>query len=212
MLKIVINDIERDFDASSIDNLGNLFKCLLDEFSSQESHVTKIRLNGEELSENDIQAKGNLPVQEIEELELSILSMPEIALNNINNAMEYLNKLIPAVTESSELFRTKSAEEANQHFIECIEGLTWFQEVIEIITIALKEELESPNPEHKNISKLQQKMLQLVKDISDSQEKKDWVMLADLLEYELTPVLEEWASILPLFVNAAKKKINSSEN
>jgi len=30
------------------------------------------------------------------------------------------------------------------------------------------------------------------------QEEEDWIMLADLLEYELIPLLEEWKSILPL--------------
>ena len=213
MPKIIINEKERNYDTSSCDNLNKLYNNLLNEFATQqESLVTKIRLNGKELSKDELQKRGHLPVNDIESFELIILTLPEIALNNVNNAMEYLGKLIPAVKKTSELFRTKSPEEANKYYLQCIEGLTWFQEVVENISSLLKQELEKLNFDPKSLVELQKQLLSITKEISDFQAKKDWVMLADLLEYELTPYLEKWESILPLFVRAIQRKIKSGKN
>jgi hypothetical protein len=210
MPRIIINEEEKNCDTSSFDNLNKLYQNLLGEFVTRESFVTNIKLNGEELSENEFQKRGDLPVNDIESLELNILTLPEMALNNINNAMEYLCKLIPAVKKASELFRTMSPEEANKHYLQCVEGLTWFQEVVDNISRLLNLELEKLDIGSKSFGELQNQLLSITKEISDSQTKKDWVMLADILEYELNPYLEEWQSILPLFVRAVQKKANQA--
>ena len=142
MAKVIINEEEKNFDTSSCDTLKKLYENLLEEFATQETHVTKIKLNGEELSEVEIEKRGDLPISDIESLELIILTVPEIALNNINNAMEYLDKLITAVNKVSNLFRTKSAEEANKSYLQCIEGLTWFHEVVGNINNIYKKDLD----------------------------------------------------------------------
>ena len=210
MAKVIINEEEKNFDTSSCDTLKKLYENLLEEFATQETHVTKIKLNGEELSEVEIEKRGDLPISDIESLELIILTVPEIALNNINNAMEYLDKLITAVNKVSNLFRTKSAEEANKSYLQCIEGLTWFHEVVGNINNIYKKDLDKLDFGSKSNEDLQEQLLSITKEISNSQSKKDWVMLADLLEYELIPCLKEWESLLPLFVQAVQKKIKSN--
>mgnify|MGYP001189830905 CR=1 FL=1 len=210
MPKIIINNEEKNCDTSSFGNLNKLYENLLGEFATKESFVTSIKLNGEELSENELQKKGDLPVNDIETFEMIILTLPEMTLNSINNVMEYLAKLIPAVKNASELFRTKSPEEANKYYLQCVEGLTWFQEVVDNISSLLKLELEKLDFGSKSFEELQKQLLSITKEIHDSQDKKDWVMLADLLEYELTPYLEEWQSVLPLFVRAVQKKASQA--
>lgn len=205
MPKIIINEIEKKFDTGSAANLGELYKKLLAEFKDQDSVVYKIFLNGQVLKEEELHNRRDLPVKDIGSLELAILTLRELALNNINNAMEYINKLIPGVYKASELFRTQNSIEANKFYIQCIEGLTWLQEVIENVLPILRKELEKLNFGSEIIEKHQKQLLSLIKKIKDSQSKEDWVMLADLLEYELSPYLKEWKSIFPLFVCAAKK-------
>ncbi len=209
MPKIIINEIEKNLDLSSVNNLQELHKSLLEKFKAPESFVTKIRLNNNELNEKELQNNDNLPIRDIEIFELTILTIPEMALNNVNNAMEYLNLLIPGVEKTSELFRTKSSEEANKSYLECIEGLTWFQEVIENVKIALKQGPSETSLDSKNAEEFQKRLVSLTKELTDAQSKKDWVMLADLLEYELAPFLEEWRSLLPSFVKAIQNKISS---
>jgi len=34
---------------------------------------------------------------------------------------------------------------------------------------------------------------------------QDWVMLSDLLEYELIPIIENWINIIPSFQEEIKK-------
>lgn len=205
MPKIIINEIEKNFNIGSAGNLGDLYKKLLAEFKDQDSIVYKILLNGQVLNEEELHNRGDLPVKDIGSLELVILTLKELALNNINNAMEYINKLIPGINKASELFRTQNAIEANKFYIQCIEGLTWLQEVIENVLPILRKELEQLDFGSQVIKKHQNQLLPLIKKIKDSQSREDWVMLADLLEYELSPYLDEWKSIFPLLVCAAKK-------
>ncbi len=211
MPKIIVNEIEKKFDTSSVSNMNELYEKLMVEFKTQGSFVTEIFLNGERLSEEDLQNKGDVPIKDIDKLELVIRTLQEITLNNINNAMDYLDKLIPGVNKASELFRTKNAEEANKFYVGCIDGLAWLQEVIDNVKIVLREELEKLDLGSSSIEDYQKQLLSLTKEINDTQSKKDWVMLADLLEYELSPYLEEWKSIFPLFVRAANNKIKTQK-
>jgi hypothetical protein len=38
----------------------------------------------------------------------------------------------------------------------------------------------------------------------EAQLNQDWILLADLLEFELTPVLEDWRMILPVIMEKAQ--------
>lgn len=209
MPKIIINEVEKNYNVSDASDFQGLYKNLLVEFAAPGAIVAKIKLNGEEIKESELPNRKDLAIKDIKSIELVIQTLPEIALNNINNAMEYLEKLLPGVEKAADLFRTKSVEEANKHYSLCLDGLAWFMEVIENISIALSHELEKSDIGPKNIKDYRDRLLSLTKEMRESQSKKDWVMLADMLEYELTPYLEEWRSILPLFVIAAQKKTKS---
>ena len=43
-----------------------------------------------------------------------------------------------------------------------------------------------------------------IREMWNAQQEEDWIMLSDLLEYELLPMMEGWKEILPLIEEAAE--------
>jgi hypothetical protein len=42
-------------------------------------------------------------------------------------------------------------------------------------------------------------LVDLTQQMVDANKNQDWVLLADLLEYEILPYYQEWSSLLPHF-------------
>jgi hypothetical protein len=48
------------------------------------------------------------------------------------------------------------------------------------------------------------RLIKLIDEMLDVQEDEDWILLADLIEYELAPIMNKWKE----FLMEAKKEIN----
>ncbi len=55
------------------------------------------------------------------------------------------------------------------------------------------------------IQSRKEKLLKITADMHSAQIDQDWVMLSDLLEYELIPIIENWINIIPSFQEEIKK-------
>ena len=60
----------------------------------------------------------------------------------------------------------------------------------------------------KSILDRKQLLLDLITQMLTANKNKDWVLLADLLEYEILPYYKEWELILPELKQIGLEKIN----
>ena len=159
--------------------------------------VRSIKLNGHE-SSPDSKVNRNMRLSEIETLEIEVTNLSDIVDKNIENADAYLIKLIPGIEKSVELFRMGNEQEANQFFINIIDGVAWLSQVLDMI---LEAKAISPSAvfDGKSIQERRDNLITFTQQMVDANKNKDWVLLADLLEYEILPYYQEWYNLLPYF-------------
>ena len=159
--------------------------------------VRSIKLNGHE-SSPDSKVNRNMRLSEIETLEIEVTNLSDIVDKNIENADAYLMKLIPGIEKSVELFRMGNEQEANQFFINIIDGVDWLSQVLDMI---LEAKAISPDAvfDGKSIQERRDNLITFTQQMVDANKNKDWVLLADLLEYEILPYYQEWSNLIPYF-------------
>ena len=195
-MKLLVNGKEETFSYMG-ETLGDLLLHIEKEGLPQGNVVRTIKIDGQESSPDTPEAQKT-PLSEIATLEVEISTLSDIINKNIENADAYLIRLLPGIEKSVELFRMGNEQEANKFFINIIDGVDWLSQVLDTILTA---KAISPDTvfDGKSIQDRQASLVDLTQQMVDANKNQDWVLLADLLEYEILPYYQEWSNILPHF-------------
>ncbi len=179
---------------------GETLKEILDGVKNEKLEmgrfIDRVVCNGEDVSLEPGEHL-NLSASEIETLEIEAPEIRDLILKNLSNAEEYLVKLIPGIKKAAELFQLGNEQEANQYLVHIIDGVDWFSQVVETVIQTKQAQPESVQFDEKSLVERKDQLLVLSAQMLDANKNKDWVHMADLLEYELLPYYQDWAKILP---------------
>ena len=195
-MKLLINGKEEIVSFMG-ETLGDLLSHIETKGVAQGNVIRSKKINGQE-SSADSSVVRKTPFSEIKILEIEISTLSGIINKNIDNADAYLIRLIPGIEKSVELFRMGNEQEANKFFINIIDGIDWLSQVLDMILAA---KAISPDTVFggKSIQDRRTSLVGFTQQMVDANKNQDWVLLADLLEYEILPYYQEWSELLPHF-------------
>jgi hypothetical protein len=195
-MKVLVNGKEETISFMG-ETLGDLLSHIEKVGVTQGNVVRSIKIDGQESSPDSSEAQRT-QISEIATLEVEISTIADMINKNIENADAYLIRLIPGIEKSVELFRMGNEQEANKFFVKIVDGIDWFSQVLDIILTA-KEISPDTVFEGKSIQDRRTSLVDLTQQMVDANKNQDWVLLADLLEYEILPYYQEWSNLLPGF-------------
>jgi hypothetical protein len=195
-MKVLVNGKEETISFMG-ETLGDLLSHIEKVGVAQGNVVRSIKIDGQESSPDSSEAQRT-QISEIATLEVEISTLSDMINKNIENADAYLIRLIPGIEKSVELFRMGNEQEANKFFVKIVDGIDWFSQVLDIILTA-KEISPDTVFEGKSIQDRRTSLVDLTQQMVDANKNQDWVLLADLLEYEILPYYQEWSNLLPGF-------------
>ena len=195
-MKVLVNGKEETISFMG-ETLGDLLSHIEKVGVAQGNVVRSIKIDGQESSPDSSEAQRT-QISEIATLEVEISTLADMINKNIENADAYLIRLIPGIEKSVELFRIGNEQEANKFFVKIVDGIDWFSQVLDIILTA-KEISPETVFEGKSIQDRRTSLVGLTQQMVDANKNNDWVLLADLLEYEILPYYQEWSNLLPGF-------------
>ena len=195
-MKLLINGKEEIVSFMG-ETLGDLLSHIETKGVAQGNVIRSMKINGQE-SSADSSVVRKTPFSEIKILEIEISTLSGIINKNIDNADAYLIRLIPGIEKSVELFRMGNEQEANKFFINIIDGIDWLSQVLDMILAA---KAISPDTVFggKSIQDRRTSLVGFTQQMVDANKNQDWVLLADLLEYEILPYYQEGSELLPHF-------------
>ena len=94
---------------------------------------------------------------------------------------------------------TAGSECADESFAEAVQGLQWFVQMTDFIECTLNLDFQKLLRNGRPVAEYVKSLNGILQEIVNAQEGSDPVMLADILEYDLVPHLEEWKEIYTLF-------------
>jgi hypothetical protein len=195
-MKVSINGVEQEESDFKGDTLGAVLDSMVRQASG--SYIRRMWLDGKESPSDDREALQKNP-SEIDSLEVELANLKDLVATNIANALDYLKKLIPGFEQAADLFRTGNEQEANKYYLQILDGIDWFSQVVNVIMQPDDGETEMPDDE--NLLVRQKKLTDLMSQMLKANENQDWVLLADILEYEMVPFYKDWENILSKLEN-----------
>jgi hypothetical protein len=119
-----------------------------------------------------------------------------VANETVEGALAYLDKLIAGVKTIAEHLRMGNLEEAFKLYRPAIEGVCWTIELLSTLEKVFQLDYGSETFNGVSVRWHIQALVGNITRLVDAQEKNDWILMADVLEYELADAFAQWKLML----------------
>jgi hypothetical protein len=198
-------EIAIPFDASSITQiLRHVESCHL----AANTVIRHIQVDGLPLT-SDPEAQFDLQ-QEIERrdrIDMFTGTVKDIAHDSIGEALEYLNRVEAAIPSLSSTFQTSPSPEAFESLRQLYEGLYWLNLLLDKLKASFQIDFEGPLIQGIPASEHHQKFILILKQLIESQERRDFVLISDLLQYEICALVPVWREMFRI----VSEKVNTAQ-
>ncbi len=179
-------------------NLQEVLNDLMGRALGDEHTLAEVRVNGRPYQEAELGPAESVPREAIQRLEVETIPARELALHFLSHADDYLGPIMAAVSKVAELFRLSDEVEASEAYLGTLESLQLFLQVLGSSRQVLGLDFAAVSHEGVSAAERLERLSALVGDLLSAQEQEDWVLLADILQYDLNQELAAWQRLVPL--------------
>ena len=187
-MNVYIDNQKIDVQIEAQDSLDTVIKTVENFLKDSGRVMFEIKVDGQDIGE--IEAKD---ISSIEEVEFFTKSAGIIALESLQEMNDYIERLNAGVKLLvEELNNGDDKQKVSKMTLDAINGLEWVYNILCSI-----ENISSINYGDIGFQKPFDRFQDILKDILESLEDKDDMLLADLMEYEIPDSIEEIKEYLP---------------
>ena len=173
---------------------------LLTELESQQlgqnDVIASVHFDGDEVVQFRESQALTTSLSSIDEVRVVALSREEIVRESITQAESYLRSLEAASIEVAELFRCHKVAQANAGLQELLGGIKMYVGLLRGIDLSLSGIAASS---HDLIDQQLHPLAATLEEQIKAQAKQDWMLVADILEYELAGQLRAFENVVTAF-------------
>lgn len=187
---IIIDGKNSNLRVENFSNLEEILTQAIDGDMLKDRVITDVFLNKEVFSELYPHQAEDIPTKEISSVEIQSVPVGEMALN-IASELNKVNEMISGgAKEVARLFRQADNDEALELFQDLLDVTRDFLSMVSL----LRKEFTLDHNKDFNLGTEQ--LSSLLGEMTEVLESEDWVLLSDLLEYELIPTSDKWKEII----------------
>ena len=196
-MEITLNDQNLPVDLSHLRNLEEALLELNEKFIPQGQQLFQVEVNGEFFTERYPRESRYVRLGEVARLDLRTVSDQDLARSILADASQQAETLVQALEKSAALFRLAAEDEANHYFAQVLEALRWLLQTGEGACQVMEVDLgRLSTPQIGDVSEFLRRFQDLLEEMLQVYEEEDYILLADLMEYELLPMVLQWQKIL----------------
>ncbi len=189
---IIIDGRQTEMQVTNFSNLEEILVNLLEKSDLENRVVTDVIVNQEQFSEIYPHQAEDIDSESIESVEVRSVPIGEMAVD-ISLEMYKVTKMMGnGAKEVARLFRQAEDAEALELFQDVLDVTRDFMGMINVLS---SEFGVSKGEEFNNST---EQLTTLLGEMSEVMENEDWVLLADLLEFEFIPVCDGWQKVIQI--------------
>jgi hypothetical protein len=185
--------IAREF--SECATLRDIIHRIETDFSTKGEVICEIHINGMLLDENGESRFAGKPRGEIHDISVRSDRPDLLIMQALRSANDYIPQLEASCLTTAEAFRGPDLGVAQRAFTEMLEGCSWLVETITHVRGAASG-IGTPIGDIDRWFEAEKTINRVVRELSEGYAASDFVLVADLLEYELTGALQIWGEAL----------------
>jgi hypothetical protein len=180
---------------SDCENLGDLIDAIEAKCKQSSLLVCSIRTNGIILEEEDEVRFANTSLKSVNDIEVEVGSIFEIVEGIFTNYVSWIPYLREVAEDLAESLRAGDMVVAQRVINEMIDALT---DLANSLAELKKTKLSVSLPKLSKIDGIEAALVKVVRDLTESFEKTDYVLAADIVEYELNNLLDDLKAVSDL--------------
>ncbi len=187
---IVVDGQQTELDINAFANLEEMLLKVAEGSQLENRIVTDILVNKELFSEVYPHQAEDIDTDDIESVEIVSMPITEMAVN-ITNELEKVVKLMDkGAHRVADLFRQAEDSEALEVYQDLVDVTRDFMGMVGVLRSEFNlGDFEGFSPALEEFSDLFSEILEVI-------ENEDWILLADLLEFEFVPAVENWYKVI----------------
>jgi hypothetical protein len=189
MTRLYIDQREVTPLPANLDSLDDLIQLVENQYLPANMLIQQIQVDGVPL-EPDRPASvppGSLNGQGT--IQVFTASLREVALESIEEATAYLCRMEAATPSLTSSLRINSGHEAYESLKQFYEGLYWINLLLNRLELSFQIPMADLEISTGTAQSYCMMLATLLKEVIEAHEKKDFGLLADLLEYEIAPLI-----------------------
>ncbi len=189
---ILIDGQKSDLNVGQFQNLDQIFVKVMEEGRLNDRVVTDVFVNNEPFSEIYPHQAEDIDISEVQSVEIRTLPVGEIAVEITRELYKVVTLMGEGATRVAELFRQADDAEALETYQDLLDVTRDFIGMISTLRgeFSLKD--------HKEFVEASEQLSNLFSEMNEVLGNEDWILLADLLEYEFLPAVNRWKKVVAL--------------
>lgn len=187
---IVIDGQQTNMNMRNFDNLEELLVGVMNDRYLENRIVTDVLINEESFSEIYPHQAEDLDMEEVHQVEIKTVQSSQMGVNISRELIKVIELMKHGGRRVADLFRQAEDAEALETYQDLLDVTRDFLGMINL----LREEFDLK--EQKVFNQALEELSDLVSEILEVQENEDWILLADLMEYEFLPVVDKWKKVV----------------
>lgn len=186
---IVVDGRTCDKPVADFANLEEILKMVMDTEGMEDRVVTDVLVNGEPFSEIYPHQAEDMDSASITSVEVRSVPSAEMAVAIAAEMEKVARMMAGASREVARLFREASDAEALELFQDLLDVTRDFLNMVDVLC---KDHVRDLPEGYKAKT---EKLSDMLSEMTDVLGNEDWILLADMLEYDFQALCEEWRGI-----------------
>ncbi len=187
---IVIDGMKSGLQVNNFQNLEELLVKVMEDGNLEDRIVTDVLVDEEHFSEIYPHQAEDISTDEFQSVEIVTVSVSEMAVNITEELYKVVRMMEGGGRGIAQLFRQADDGEALEMLQDLLDVTRDFLTMIGV----LRSEFNMGNNDKFNESA--EEITNLFTEMSEVMENEDWILLADILEYEFNPAVNRWKMVI----------------
>lgn len=187
---IVIDGQDSGLQVNNFTNLEDLLVKVMGDDALDNRMVTDVFVNKEAFSEIYPHQAEDISTDEIESVEIVTMAVPEMAVNIVRELYKVVSLMGHGCRTVADLFRRGDDAEALELYQDLLDVTRDFLGMVSVLRDEFSVE------DHDVMQSNIEEITSLFSEMIEVSENEDWILLADLLEYEFLASVEKWKAVI----------------
>ncbi|GAB6110375.1 hypothetical protein [Desulfomicrobium salsuginis] len=203
---IIVDGQRTPFEVHNFENLEQIIEKIMSDTSMQSRIVTDVLVNNEAFSEIYPHQAEDMEASYIDRVEIISVHTSEMAQSITRELYKVVSLMATAGRQVADLFRQADDAQALELYSDLLEVNRDFMNMVGVLRNEFVADSSMDFEESLgDLSSLFSEMIEI-------QENEDWILLADLLEYEYLPLVEKTKAIVAQLRESVKASVKKNSH
>lgn len=194
-MNLILNGEAQAFDASECANLAELVAaCERFEVAGEESVVVGVEINGEPLPPEELSDLASRRLDSVETVAIQRRPALDVARSVLEQGADYSGQIAKAIEQTVGYYRGGRSDLGNDLLVNVTDSLTVLTGITYSVSNVLVEEAQI-------LADLQGEIYPCLEQLVEAQGNDDPILIADTLEYEVSPRIVQWGATMRALMN-----------